>query len=578
MLDHLLTYSAEFQELRRKYLVASTARVADLEVQLQRLQAQSCDMEAQRRLVRLFHGLAGSGGTYGFSQVSSVSSQGEQEVGATIETSQQPTSTDLNRWRLYVESIKTELDPASVLPSELSASGAPPVCETPHSITAPIDTLLVHTDAEVHQKVSLLAQREGISLRIVTTKAEAQESCRRKMPDGIITDSRLSDGSGYEVVEMIRSIPGGDSTAAVIVDGVSDFLDKVEAIRCGADGFYDKPIDWENVMRRMQHLMEKTHTEAARILYVEDDETQSSLVQAILESVGYTVCICNDPKTFETDLKSFHPDLVLMDVLLPDVTGYELVKYIRQLENYATLPIIFLTTQNELQGRIEGAKAGGDGRLIKPVAPGLLLSAVAARIERAQFLKKLLERDGLTQLLSHTAFLERAKTLVAYRKRQKAGPTAMAMVDLDHFKLINDTYGHAVGDTVLTELAALFRRRLRLSDLVGRYGGEEFAIILDNLQGKDAVRLMTRLLEEFASIEHEANDGTRFCVTFSAGIAMLDQSRWELEQWKQAADAALYEAKASGRCRVLPYGGTVASHGSPASRQSPGAVQVASDQ
>lgn len=560
MRDHLLTYSAEFQELRRKFIAASTTRVADLEAQLQRLQAQPGDMEAQRRLAYLFHAFAGSGGTYGFDQVSAISLQGEQEVSATVEASQAPTSTDLNRWRFYVESIKTELDPASGLPSALSASGAL-VSEMPHSIAAPIDALLVHADAEVHQRVSLLAQREGMSLRIVTTKAEAQESCRRKMPDGIITGSRLNDGSGYEVVEMIRSLPGGDSTAALIVDGVSDFLDKVEAIRCGADGFYDKPIDWESVMRRMQHLMEKTHTETARILYVEDDEAQSSLVQAILESVGYKVCICSDPRNFETDLQSFHPDLVLMDVLLPEVTGYELVKYIRQLENYATLPVLFLTTQNELQGRIEGAKAGGDGRLIKPVAPGLLLSAVAARIERAQFLKNLLERDGLTQLLSHTAFLERAKALVARRKRQKAGPTAMVMVDLDDFKLVNDTYGHAVGDTVLSELAALFRRRLRLSDLVGRYGGEEFAIILDNLQGKDAVRLMTRLLEEFASIEHEANDGTRFRVTFSAGVAMLDQSKWELEQWKQAADAALYEAKASGRCRVLPY--TVASRQSP---------------
>jgi diguanylate cyclase (GGDEF)-like protein len=235
------------------------------------------------------------------------------------------------------------------------------------------------------------------------------------------------------------------------------------------------------------------------------------------------------------------------------LSGYDLVKYLRQDERHATLPVLFLSTQGEIEAQIEAARVGGDDHLVKPVSPALLLTTVAARIERARFLRGLMDRDGLTRLLTHSAFLERARSAVARQTRDRRRTSAWVMLDLDHFKSVNDRNGHPVGDRVLTALAALLRRRLRQTDTIGRYGGEEFAVLLDDLSESDAVRLMDRLRQEFAEMQHVGADRTRFHVTFSAGIAMLD-SVGDLDQWRTAADEALYAAKKAGRNRVSSAG------------------------
>ena len=365
----------------------------------------------------------------------------------------------------------------------------------------------------------------------------------------MIIDVRLPDGSGYNVVEYLRRLPGGEIPAVLMISALSSFTDKVESISSGADGYFEKPVDWEVLIQRLQYLLERNKTEPPRILSVEDDADQASFLRVVLESAGYEVRICPDPKQFELDLVSFRPDLVIMDVVLPEVTGFDLVRYLRQHEQYATMPVLFLTMQGQMKDKIETVKAGGDDHLVKPVAPGLLLSTVSARIERARFLKSLLERDGLTKLLTHTAFLERAKVVVASKSRNLQRSSVLVLLDLDHFKSVNDTYGHTTGDRVLASLSALLRRRLRGTDTIGRYGGEEFAILIEDLKQDEAVRLLNRLLDEFAAMEHYALDGVVFHCTFSAGIAVLDRTM-TLSQWLESADRALYVAKAEGRRRI----------------------------
>jgi diguanylate cyclase (GGDEF)-like protein len=329
------------------------------------------------------------------------------------------------------------------------------------------------------------------------------------------------------------------------------FLDKVDAITSGADAFFDKPVDWDELLRRLQHLLERRRLEPARILCVEDFSEQSAFLRAVLASVGYEVEVLPDPRGFEAALLSFRPDLVLMDILLPGVSGYELTRFLRQHPRFSALPVLFMTTDAQPDARIRGLKAGGDDHLVKPISPALLLTAVASHLERARLVKSLTERDGLTRLLTHSAFLGRAREIWERAQRRPPLRPTLVMMDLDLFKTVNDRFGHATGDVVLAAFASLLRRRLRHSDVLGRYGGEEFALLLEGLEEDDVKRLANRLREEFGETEHAAPDGTRFRVGVSGGVAALDAETTSFEAWTKAADDALYSAKTQGRNRIV---------------------------
>jgi diguanylate cyclase (GGDEF)-like protein len=540
------SWEETLRDLRAGYLRESASKLDVLAANVEQLRHQPGDDELLDDLLRRFHAFAGSGRTYGFPQVSALGLEGETRCASIAQDGAHPTEEDLDRFRALVESLKSEFFEAGASPNATR-----PAAAAPKPAPRPYDILVVDDDDDIREKLSHGIEQEGMATRAVRTVAEARDAIEDRLPDGMITAIGLPDGSGYELVEWLRARPGGDHPAVLVVSALGNFLDKVEAVHCGADGYFEKPVDWEGLMRRLQHLLEVDKQETVRILSVEDDPQQAALLQAVLESAGYEVRICDDPRHFETNLIGFAPDLVIMDILLPGVSGYDLVRYLRQDERYATLPILFLTTEREVHARIETARAGGDDHLVKPVSPGLLLSTVAARIERARFVKSLLDRDGLTRLLTHTAFVERARAAVSLKSRNPGRNSAWVMIDLDHFKSINDRYGHPVGDRVLSSLAALLRRRLRQSDTIGRYGGEEFAILINDLQEQQVVRLVSRVLGEFAAIQHPGPEGATFHATFSAGIAMLDPATMDLDRWRKAADDALYEAKAAGRNRVI---------------------------
>ena len=283
-----------------------------------------------------------------------------------------------------------------------------------------------------------------------------------------------------------------------------------------------------------------------RILSVEDDPAQAAYFRSVLESAGYDVHTCADPAIFEREMNRFAPDLILMDILLPATSGYDLARIARRDAAHQHTPILFLTTEGQLGTRIESMRSGGDDHLVKPVAPNLLLATVETRLARAREVRKSLERDHLTGLLNRGAFTERLHAHVS----RSTGNAVLVMLDVDRFKSLNDAYGHPFGDQVLTRLASHLRNHMRPSDCVGRYGGEEFAMLLDGVSELQGIRIVEKILDDFAATEHITPSATSERVTFSAGVAKLPTQISALPQTWAAADAALYRAKASGRRRV----------------------------
>jgi len=533
------------RELRGQYLAEAESKLEEMVACLVRLAEDAGDREALELLVRRFHGFAGSGTSYGFPHVTALGAEAESLLRPRRERGEAPAASELARAQDLLADLRRNLEGPAEGPSAETADTRQPA--------RPSEVLVVDDDPAVVAMVARLLEQEGIVVRKAADRQQALEAIAERLPDGMVVDIILPDGSGYELVEAVRARADGDAPGIVIVSVRTGFLDRVEAIHCGADAFFEKPVDWEALLRRVQMLLERTRAEPARVLSVEDDAAQAQFVRSVVASGGFEVRTTSDPKALEADLAAFRPDLVLMDIVLPGVDGYDLARLIRQDERYAALPIVFLTTEGEVGAQIRSVRAGGDEHLTKPVDPALLLSTVAARIERARFLKSLLNRDGLTRLLTHTAFLERARAALSRKRRDPSRRVAWVMVDLDNFKVVNDLYGHPAGDRVIVALSSLLRRRVRQGDTVGRYGGEEFALLLEDLDPPDALRLLERLREEFAANEVATTDGRHLRATFSAGIAFLDAGV-DLDPWRKAADDALYRAKAGGRNRVVLSG------------------------
>lgn len=535
-----------FAQLREQYVRRSRDRLEQIAQLVKDLSSNPADATVVDRLKHNFHWLTGSGSIYGFPKITQMGSSGEQYCEVLLQEKQRATELDCERFQGLLDGIRAEFSLGQPPePQPAVQAGSPPQPKGEESPKP--DLLIIDADQADLFNLSRHFEEEGMAVRTARSVSGGMAAVEEEMPDGLIVSIPLPDGHGYELIEQLRSQPNGEKTAVLIVSKATGFLDKVQAIHCGADGYFEKTSDWEDLTNRLRYLLEKDRPEPYRILSVEDDPDQAAFLRAVLELAGYQVRLCADPKKFEQELAEYDPDLVLMDILLPGITGYELTRYVRQQERYVTLPVVFLTTQGQLDAKIKAARSGGDDHLVKPVLPPLLCSTVASKLERARFLKSLLHRDGLTKLLTHTAFMERAGAVVADRKRHPERFAAMIMIDVDGLKKVNDKYGPLIGDKVLISLATLLRRRLRQSDSIGRFSGEEFLVVAEDLDEKEAEKLAQRLLADFATKSIDAGEGRLLQATFSAGVAILDPYSMDLDTWRSAAERALYAAKARGK-------------------------------
>ena len=291
------------------------------------------------------------------------------------------------------------------------------------------------------------------------------------------------------------------------------------------------------------------HTpEPFRVLIVDDEPALARLYSLMLRQVGMETREVTDPLKVMEPLVDFRPDIILMDVYMPGCNGTEIAAVIRQQEAYVGIPIMFLSSETDVTKQLEAMRQGGDDFLLKPVQPRYLISSVLTRATRARVLQNLMVRDSLTGLLNHTKTKEQLGIEIE-RVRRLGHEISLAMIDIDHFKKVNDTYGHATGDRVLRSLSRLLSQRMRQTDVVGRYGGEEFAVIMVGASAENARRAIEKVRASWAKLPHYSN-GREFYSTFSAGVASAPPHE-TAATLSEAADAALYRAKGAGRDQVV---------------------------
>jgi diguanylate cyclase (GGDEF)-like protein len=294
----------------------------------------------------------------------------------------------------------------------------------------------------------------------------------------------------------------------------------------------------------------------SKILVVDDDAFSANLIDNCLRSAGFMSSYCCDSGKALDMICTELPDLIVMDVMMPGIDGFDLCRQVRAHPAMQLTPIIFVTRRGDVEQRVAGLEAGGNDYIAKPFEPQELVARVRSHLLRLSALRDMAIRDGLTRCYNHKYFKVRLEQEIARCQRYKNELT-LALLDVDHFKDINDSHGHPTGDLVLSHLGSLVLASVRSTDVVARYGGDEFGLLFVEAGVKEANVITMRLLERIAMqnqlmsrIEHAGEVGLPpIPVTVSVGVTGLTPAD-TLDTLIKRADVALYEAKATGRNQV----------------------------
>jgi two-component system cell cycle response regulator len=302
----------------------------------------------------------------------------------------------------------------------------------------------------------------------------------------------------------------------------------------------------------------------ARVLLVEDDPLQANVTRKILQKTGYEVLWVQDGISAIKTVKTSDLDIILLDLVMPGMDGYEVCRWLKLEEETRGIPIIMLTARKELSDKISGLRVGADDYLPKPYNELELNARIYASLrtkalqdelrKKNKQLEKLLGKleqmaitDALTGLYNRHRFHE-SLTKEFERARRYSTPFSLVMFDIDHFKKVNDRYGHLAGDMVLKTISNILLQSIREIDTAARYGGEEFMAILPNTEKSDAVVLAERMRMKIAQYTFDEIEGP---ITVSIGISgMPDEAVDSEDKLIRCADFALYQAKRNGRNRI----------------------------
>ncbi|HUX30015.1 MAG TPA: diguanylate cyclase [Thiobacillus sp.] len=327
----------------------------------------------------------------------------------------------------------------------------------------------------------------------------------------------------------------------------SDFERLQQVLRDGCDSCLLDGTPAHAIVEHIMELNERHEQEAYRVLIVEDSRTASHMIRRTLEENQIVSEIINDPQQTLNALRRFNPDLILMDMYMPNCTGVEAARIIRQHNEFLSTPIVYLSGETNVALQVDAMRLGGDHFLTKPFNPVFLNAIVKSKIERYRALRRTMYHDSLTGLLNHSSGKNTLDMLLSSVARE-GGFLSVVMMDIDNFKQVNDTYGHPVGDQVIRSLSWLLKQRLRKQDILCRYGGEEFLIGLPHTDAEQAFAIMDRIRQDFAQIRHP-HGNSHFHVSASGGIATYPLYQTG-DALIKAADEALYQAKRDGRNRI----------------------------
>ncbi|MCP4676085.1 MAG: response regulator [Deltaproteobacteria bacterium] len=524
-------------EVRRSYQEKLPKELARLEQTLRAARENPSDLESTREAHRLAHALHGTAGTLGFGEVSQAAAQIEEVLKQVLSGATESDSIWDMVFDLLEKAETAPERPSLIKTTEVRVSGIATV-------------LLVDSDLDMLASVELIGHKNLITIVSASNAESALAEARKKKVDGAIIDNNLSgQKNSFELIQELRSLEGLGDLPVAIMSADSSILNRVAATHAGASQFLQKPISAEDLVETARYFGTLRTEVKPKVLILDDDAHFRSHIAVILENEDMDVTSLGEPERILEIIDRVKPDIILLDVVMPGISGFDVCRLLRSTAAWNNVPILFLTAESDSDARLECFRAGGDDYIEKPVIREELLARIGVRLERIRLFRERADRDGLTNLPNRRAFLDLFKIRIAEGRRYDR-PLALCIMDLDKFKHINDTYGHLAGDRVLVGLGKLLSERFRTVDIRGRWGGEEFAVVFYGEDAPTAKMILGRVLNEFREITFEGDHGEKFHVTFSCGISTFPRDGTTFDDLFRMADTKLYAAKEYGRCRI----------------------------
>lgn len=518
---------------------STLARIDVLESAALSLLEGKLNPDDQRAAEREAHKLAGSSGTFGFPRSSRIARELEQRFAGS-----QLTATDAVALSEQIIALRTDLE--GVPEHQAPASG---------TVRAPegLRLLLLAKEDSATGRVVMEAEGRGFTVEVADEITSARAIVSRD-PPALALIGLQADENRDATLDFIQELESRVPCVPVIVlSGASDFRARVEVARRSAHGFLEWPSPPAKTVDAVISALEKMSGSRATVLALDDDPQILAAIRTLLEAVGMRVATVEEPLKFWDAAEEAAPDLILLDVDMPYISGFEICRALRQDSRFSRVPILFVTARDDAQSIQRAFDAGADDYVRKPILPAELLMRINSRLDRSRLNRELAEMDSLTGIANRRKTSELMDRFIRLARR-RGDPFCVAMLDIDHFKQVNDTHGHSAGDDVLRALAQLFSKSVRSEDIVGRWGGEEFVVGLYGTKKSEGAKRIRDVLAMFAREEFAGDGGEQFHVTCSGGVAQFSVDGSEPDQLLRVADAALYEAKAAGRNSVFVAG------------------------
>jgi len=417
---------------------------------------------------------------------------------------------------------------------------------------------------------------------------EALKIVRNFRPDLILLDIMMPGLNGYDLTRILKSNTESRDIPIVLITAFSGSEYEIKGLEAGADEFLNKPVNKTELLTRAKSLIRlrqykeqiKSRTcsinsvtskkdendcldnedlNLPTILIVEDNKIDAKLLQRYLHGEPYQIKFASDGERAISRSQQERIDVILLDLLLPGKSGFEVCSTLKEMENTQNIQIVAITGLSDLESKLKGIELGVDDYLIKPVNMHILRTRVKSLVKKKALLDRLCDKyemavysaitDKLTGLYNRRYFDHFLDFEIKRSSRQNAS-LALLMIDIDNFKLINDTFGHLFGDKILNKLGDIVKSIIRETDLAARYGGEEFSIVMSNTGLEEAADIAERMRKAISAYNFDIKE---LPTTVSIGIAVYPFDSTSLQDLISNADRALYRAKHEGKNQVCVY-------------------------